>query len=90
MDQAIAGRKHAEEARRLSSAGDHENALAQLERATDANPYQSILWLVAWGDAGTQAAALEGGLTTLRHMDIEVVTVLFGLYYKETTIVYGN
>ncbi len=52
--------------------------------------YQSILWLVAWGDAGTQAAARQGGLTMLRHMDVEILTVLFGLYYKETTIVYGN
>jgi TRL-like protein family len=51
---------------------------------------RSILWLVAWGDAGTAAAAANGGLTTLRQMDAEVLVVLFGLYTEETTIVYGD
>jgi len=50
----------------------------------------SVLWLVAWGDAGTQAAAAEGGLTTINHMDVETLAVLFGLYYHRTTIVYGE
>ena len=51
---------------------------------------QSILWLVAWGDAGTAAAAKEGGITTVNHMDVEVFSILFGLYLRTTTIVYGN
>lgn len=51
---------------------------------------QSVMWLVAWGDAGTQAAAQEGGITTLRHADQQVLVILFGLYTKTTTIVYGN
>jgi hypothetical protein len=51
---------------------------------------QGVLWLVAWGDAGTQAAAQEGGITTVLHSDLEIFSVLFGLYTRYTTIVYGN
>jgi len=51
---------------------------------------QSVMWLISWGDAGTQAAAENGGITTLRHADQEVLIVLFGLYSKVTTIVYGS
>ena len=51
---------------------------------------QSVLGLVAWGDAGTQAAAEEGGLTTINHADLEVFSILGGLYYKQTTVVYGD
>ena len=50
----------------------------------------SILWLIAWGDAGTAAAARNGGITVLNHMDMKVVNILFGIYTKETTIVYGE
>jgi len=50
----------------------------------------SVLWLVSWGDAGTAAAAKNGGLTTINHMDVEIRNILFGLYTKETTIVYGD
>ena len=51
---------------------------------------QSVLWLVAWGDAGMQAAAANAGITTLKHADMEVLQVLFGLYTRTTTMVYGN
>jgi len=51
---------------------------------------QSVLWLVAWGDAGTAAAAKEGNIATVNHMDREVFSVLFGLYSKTTTVVYGD
>ena len=50
----------------------------------------SVLWLVSWGDAGVAAAAKNGGLTTVHHMDVEVQNILFGLYTKETTIAYGD
>ena len=49
-----------------------------------------VLWLVSWGDAGVAAAAKNGGLTTVNHMDVEIQNILFGLYTKETTIVYGD
>jgi hypothetical protein len=51
---------------------------------------RSILWLVAWGDAGSRAAAVNGGITVLRQMDVEVLIVLFGVYAQTTTIVYGD
>lgn len=51
---------------------------------------QGVLWLVAWGDAGMQAAAENGGIKTLMHADRRVLSVLFGLYTRTTTIVYGN
>ncbi len=51
---------------------------------------QSVLWLVGWGDAGTQAAAKDGGVTTIRHADQTLFLVLLGLYAQQTTIVYGD
>ncbi len=50
----------------------------------------SVLWLFAWGDGGTAAAARDGGITTVNHMDAEVFSILFGLYSKTTTVVYGD
>jgi hypothetical protein len=50
----------------------------------------SVLWLVSWGDGGTKAAAEDGGITVIRHADIETYIILFGLYAKITTVVYGD
>ena len=52
--------------------------------------FHSVLWLFAWGDSGSAAAAADGGITTLRHMDQHTLIILFGLYFKSTTIVYGD
>lgn len=51
---------------------------------------RSIAWLVAWGDAGLQNAAADGGLTTLEYADSAFLNIIFGLYLSRTTIVYGN
>ena len=51
---------------------------------------QLMLWGFAWGDSSTHAAAQNGGLTTVTHLDLEQVVILFGLYGKRTTIAYGN
>jgi hypothetical protein len=51
---------------------------------------QSVLWLVAWGDGSTEAAAKNGNISVIHHMDQEVFSILFGLYSKSTTIVYGE
>jgi len=51
---------------------------------------QSVLWLVAWGDASTEAAAKNGDISVVYHMDQEIFSILFGLYSKSTTIVYGE
>jgi hypothetical protein len=50
----------------------------------------SVLWLFSWGDAGTAHAAKNGHITTVNHMDVELFSVLFGLYTRTTTIVYGD
>ena len=50
----------------------------------------SVMWLVAWGDAGTQAAAEDGDVRVIRHADREVYSILFFVYTRVTTIVYGD
>ena len=62
----------------------------QLGAKTGAASTYCILWLVAWGDSGAKAAAEQGHITTINHADRHVYSVLFGLYTKETTIVYGD
>ncbi|MBK6939536.1 MAG: TRL-like family protein [Planctomycetes bacterium] len=51
---------------------------------------KSVLWLFAWGDGGTAAAAKDGGLKTIRHLDSENFLILFGLYAERTVIAYGD
>jgi hypothetical protein len=51
---------------------------------------KSILWLFAWGDAGTKAAAENGGITVIKHADVEYYVVLLGLYTRITTVLYGD
>jgi hypothetical protein len=51
---------------------------------------RSVLWLFAWGDASYAAAAANGGITTLRHADQDTFVVLFGLYSRWRTVVYGD
>lgn len=62
----------------------------RLGSKTGESEAQSILWLVSWGDSGTQAAAHNGGITTLMHADQKIFSVLFGLYSRQTTVVYGD
>ena len=50
----------------------------------------SVLWLLAWGDAGTKAAATQGNIKIIRYADTEVKSVVFGLYSRITTVVYGD
>lgn len=50
----------------------------------------SILWLFAWGDGGTKAAAENGDIRVIRHADFRLQSYLFGAYTKVTTIVYGD
>ena len=53
--------------------------------------WESVLSLFAWGDAGTRAAAEEGGIEVVNHADVETFAILFGLIYlRRTTIVYGE
>lgn len=50
----------------------------------------SILWLFAWGDAGIQAAAKQGGLKKMSYADKTFQNIFFGLYFTEKTVVYGE
>ena len=50
----------------------------------------SVLWAVAWGDGGTQAAARNGGLTVINNADTHDEVYLFGVFARRTTIVYGE
>ena len=51
---------------------------------------KSVLWLVAWGDGGTRAAAMDGDISVIHHADVEFYSILLGLYSRTTTIVYGD
>lgn len=62
----------------------------QLGTKVGTSQIQAVLWLFMWGDGGTQAAAAQGGITTITHADQEFFVVLFGLYGRRTTIVYGD
>ena len=50
----------------------------------------SILWLVAWGDAGVKKASENGGITTINQMDMGIESYFFGAYIRRDTIVYGD
>jgi hypothetical protein len=50
---------------------------------------KSILGLVAVGDSSIQAAALEGNITTINHVDYEFNNIL-GVVSEFTTVVYGE
>ena len=51
---------------------------------------KSILWLFAWGDAGTRKASENGDITTITHLDVRYFSLLFGLYAERETIAYGE
>lgn len=66
---------------------DHDES--QLGPKRGRSVTKTILGVVTWGDAGTHAAAKNGGITTIRSADYEFFTV-FGIYSTYTTIVYGD
>lgn len=48
------------------------------------------LGLVSTGDAGVRAAAENGDITRINHLDYEFQNIFFGLYARYTTIAYGE
>jgi hypothetical protein len=62
----------------------------KLGTKTGKSKSRSVLWLFAWGDAGTKAAAENGKITVIRYADSKYFFLLFGLYAEVTTIVYGD
>jgi hypothetical protein len=69
---------------------DRDLDRTQLGTKTGEAHATGVLWLFYWGDAGTQAAARQGGITTITHADQRFYVVLWGLYMTDTTIVYGD
>ena len=62
----------------------------QLGSKVGTSEYHAVLFgLIAWGDAGTKAAAEDGGITTIMHADRHFFNVL-GLYQNNKTILYGD
>lgn len=49
-----------------------------------------LLWLFAWGDASYAKAAKDGNITVMKHSDRELKQYAFGIFVKQTTIVYGD
>ncbi|MCX7806338.1 MAG: TRL-like family protein [Planctomycetota bacterium] len=45
--------------------------------------------LVAFGDSSVNAAARDGAITKVHHVDYEYLNIL-GMYAKSTTVVYGE
>ncbi len=62
----------------------------QLGEKVGRSKSHSVMWLVAWGDAGTAAAAKNGKIKTVSHLDVHYYSILFGLYSSRETIAYGN
>jgi hypothetical protein len=69
---------------------DTDLAHTQLGPKVGRSRMHCVAAAVCWGDAGTQAAARDGGLQQLNHADREVFVVLLGLYARQTTVVYGE
>jgi hypothetical protein len=50
----------------------------------------SVLGIAAWGDCSVEGAMHQGGVKKIHNVDHKTYLVLFGVYTKVTTIVYGE
>lgn len=69
---------------------DTDVSNTQLGNKVGVSSTHSVLYLLAWGDGGTAAAAKNGGLSVVKHLDIQYESYAFGVYSKVTTIAYGD
>jgi len=69
---------------------DIDTAQTQLGEKVGRASTHCVAWLFAWGNSGVKAAADNGGIATINHLDTEYCFVLFGLYSRQTTIAYGD
>jgi hypothetical protein len=69
---------------------DTDTSKTQLGSKIGKSYAYSIAWLFFWGDAGTAAAAKDGDIKIINHLDKEYFVILFGLYSRQTTIAYGD
>lgn len=51
---------------------------------------KAVMWMFAWGDCGVAAAADDGGIEVIQQLDTEYLVILFGMYFRRTTIAYGE
>lgn len=51
---------------------------------------EMFLWFFVTGDCSTATAMKNGGIRKIHHVDTEFHNILFGLYGKFTTVVYGE
>jgi hypothetical protein len=68
---------------------DTDLAATELGSKQGKSQSTTILFLVAWGDASTAAAARSASITKIRHADYEYTNVL-GIYQSYTTVIYGD
>ena len=61
-----------------------DGSIVEGRAATDVNPEAEPDLLPLF------RASQDGEITVIKHADTHMFTVLFGLYYKRTTIVYGD
>ncbi|OUR88427.1 hypothetical protein A9Q81_24120 [Gammaproteobacteria bacterium 42_54_T18] len=50
----------------------------------------AFLGLFGFGNSSVTAAMIDGGITTVHHVDYRNMSVLSGLFLQTTTIVYGE
>lgn len=50
----------------------------------------AFLYLVSFGDAGIQAASASAGIRTIRAVDYRITNIVWPLYTRTCTIVYGD
>ena len=50
----------------------------------------TYVWVVAVGDCSVKAAMENGSISKIHHVDTDIESILFGLYGRATTVVYGD
>ncbi len=74
----------------VSTPLDEDVSVTTLGQNVGRSSTHSVLWLFAWGDASTKAAAADGNISTIRHLDAHFECYVFGVYCSRTTIAYGD
>jgi len=74
---------------RFSAPLDIDAQATELGSKVGRSSSQSILGLIAVGDASISSAAKAGGITTIRHVDYEFEN-LVGVFSRFTIVVYGD
>ena len=69
---------------------DTDVNVTKLGQRVGVSSMHSVLWLVAWGDSSSAAAARAGGMSTIHHLDSRYQQYLFGVYSRVDTIAYGD